>query len=122
MEGRKVDDVGGGLIMVDAATLDTVRETITSNHGEQERLNRWDNTTLVGLKMGLEQVARDKQKADGIELVRKEVHGNEKVKVEVGKEFGPVIRELEVLSPIKPKEKEETSEGRESAATRPRPN
>ena len=37
------------------------------------------------------------------------MHGNEVVQIEVGKELGPVIRESEVLSLIKPKEKENTS-------------
>ena len=40
------------------------------------------------------------------------MYGNEVVQVEVGKELGPVIRESEILSPIKPKEKEDTSEKR----------
>ena len=66
----------------------------------------------VGLKMGLKQVAYDEQKDSRTDLVRKEVHGNNVVQVEVGKELGPVIREFEVLSLIKPKEKEETSEER----------
>ena len=63
----------------------------------------------VGLKMGLEQVARDEQKDSRTDLVRKEMHGNEVVQIEVGKELGPIIRESEVLSLIKPKEKENTS-------------
>ena len=63
----------------------------------------------VGLKMGLEQVANDEQKDSRTDLVKKEVHGNEVVQIEVGKELGPVIRESEVLSLIKPKEKENTS-------------
>ena len=66
----------------------------------------------VGLKMGLKQVAYDEQKDSRTDLVRKEVHGNNVVQVEVGKELGPVIREFEVLSLMKPKEKEETSEER----------
>ena len=66
----------------------------------------------VGLKMGLEQVARDEQKESRTDLVRNEVHRNKGVQVEVGKELGPVTRESEVLSPIKPKEKEDTSEER----------
>ena len=67
---------------------------------------------LVGLKMGLVQAACDEQKEVITDLVRNEVYGNEVVQVEVGKELRPVIRESEVLSPIKPKEKEDTSEER----------
>ena len=67
---------------------------------------------LVGLKIGLVQAACDEQKEVITDLVRNEVYGNEVVQVEVGKELGPVIREFEVLSLIKPKEKEETSEER----------
>nr|POE89629.1 hypothetical protein CFP56_02345 [Quercus suber] len=62
MEGGKASEVGGGVIKVDAATLDTVRDTIKSNHRKQDKLSRWDNTASMGLKMGLEQLARDKQK------------------------------------------------------------
>ena len=67
---------------------------------------------ISGFEKGLEQVAHDQQKESRTDLVRNEVHRNKGVQVEVGKELGPVIRESEVLSPIKPKEKEDTSEKR----------
>ena len=114
----RAGEVDGGVSIMDAAPLDTVRGTFTSNHREQEKQIRWDNMVLVGLKMGLEQVARDEQKESRTDLVRNEVHGNKVVQGEVGKELGPVIREFEVLNPIKPKEKEDTSD----PPTRPRPN
>ena len=62
--------------------------------------------------MGLEWNARDEQKGVRVGLVRNEVHGNEVGQVVVDKKCGPVIREVEVLSPIKPKEKEGLSEER----------
>ena len=100
------------VIMMDAAPLDTVRGTVTSTHREQEKHIRWGNRVSEASKMGLEQIARDKQKGFRTGLARNELHGNEVVQVEVGKKLGPVIREIEVLSPIKPKEKEDTSEER----------
>ena len=110
--GCRASEVDGGVSMMDEAPLDTVRGTFTSNHREQEKQIKWDNMGLVGLKMGLVQAACDEQKEVITDLVRNEVYGNEVVQVEVGKELGPVIRESEVLSPIKPKEKEDTSEKR----------
>ena len=102
----------GVVIMMDAAHLDTERGTVTSTHREQEKHIRWGNRVSEASKMGLEQIAHDKQKGFRTGLVRNKLHGNEVVQVEVGKKLGPVIREIEVLSPIKPKEKEDTSEER----------
>ena len=110
--GGRASEVDSGVSMMDEAPLDTVRGTFTSNHREQEKQIKWDNMGLVGLKMGLVQAACDEQKEVITDLVRNEVYGNEVVQVEVGKELGPVIKESEVLSPIKPKEKEDTSEER----------
>ena len=62
--------------------------------------------------MGLERTARDEQNGSRVGLVRNELHGNEVGQVVVDKKCGPVLREVEVLSPIKPKEKEGTSEER----------
>ena len=112
MVGGRAGEVDGGVSMMDEAPLDTVRGTFTSNHREQEKQIKWDNMGLVGLKIGLVQAACDEQKEVITDLVRNEVYGNEVVQVEVGKELGPVIKESEVLSPIKPKEKEDTSEER----------
>ena len=45
-------------------------------------------------------------------MVRNELLGNEVGQVVVDKKCGPVLREVEVLSPIRPKEKEGTIEER----------
>lgn len=54
MEGGKAGEVGGSVIMMDTASLDTVRGTIMSNHRDKQVEVGWDNTVSVGLKMGLE--------------------------------------------------------------------
>ena len=90
--------------MMDAAPLDTVKRTVMSTHKKQGKQIGWDNRVLETSKMGLEWNARDEQKGVRAGLVRNEVHGNEVGQVVVDKKCGPVIREVEVLSPIKPKE------------------
>ena len=114
--GGGAGEEGGTVVMMDVAPLDTVNSSVTCNvtssHREQGEQIGWDNRVLEASKMGLEWNARDEQKGVRAGLVRNEVHGNEVGQVVVDKKCGPVIREVEVLSPIKPKEKEGLSEER----------
>ena len=69
-KGGIYGDVGSGLTTVgEAAALDMVRDTSTSNPWAQDKLNRWDNTAKVGLEMRPDQGARNRLEGSKTKLV-----------------------------------------------------
>nr|POE85002.1 hypothetical protein CFP56_63880 [Quercus suber] len=103
-------DRGSGLTMVGKAVLDMVKGTSMSNPWVQDKLNRWDNMAKVGLEMRLNQGARDRLEGSKTKLVSKLFQRNESAQPEVNKAYRLYIEDLENSSPIKPKEKKNTSE------------
>uniref|UniRef100_A0A7N2KYU2 Endonuclease/exonuclease/phosphatase domain-containing protein n=1 Tax=Quercus lobata TaxID=97700 RepID=A0A7N2KYU2_QUELO len=71
--------------------LDMVRGTGTgtgtSNPWAQDKLNRWDNTTKVGLEMRPDQGARDRLEGSKTKLVSKIFQRNESAQPEVDKAY-----------------------------------
>nr|POE81871.1 hypothetical protein CFP56_08197 [Quercus suber] len=105
-------EVGGTTVMMDATPLDLVEGAITSSNREQGRLIIWEDRVPEVSKMGLERTARDEQKGARTGMVRNELQGNEAGQEIGDKMCGPVIKEAEMLSLIRPKEKGGISEER----------
>lgn len=87
-KGGIYGDVGSGLTTVgEAAALDMVRGTGTSNPWAQDKLNRWDNRAKVGLEMRPDQGARDRLEGSKTKLVSKIFQRDESAQPEVDKAY-----------------------------------
>ena len=108
--GGGADVESGTVVMMDAAPLNMVKSTVTSTYREQGKQIRWEDRVPEASNVGLERIARDGQNGVRTDMVKNKLHGNEVGQEVVDKKCGPVIRKVEMLSPIRTKEKEGISE------------
>ena len=106
VEAGRADGGSGSANMMDTVPLGMMDGSITSNHGEMGRQNRWDDMAPEVSSKGLDRISREEQKGDRTKIVWNELHGD-KVSQEVTKRgYGPALKEDRILSPIGPKGKE----------------
>ena len=114
MEAGGADGGSGSAEMMDAVSLGMMEGCDTSNHRDMDRQIRWDDAAPVASSKGLDRTSREEKKSARTELVGNKVHGNKTSQDVTERGYGPAFKEDEIICPNGPKGRGDLNEDKES--------